>query len=257
MSKHALFVHFQARPAAALSVALILTACAAPEVAPPTQSELHQMAKAVLKEAVYTHTILKECASVGPELKAYTEDLAMLWENVHGEALAGADTQYSASFESSPSQIVEYEGKRLALDAVRFDHKQQARAREELRLDGRSLNNRSLFCERRLEALEENLEQRPYLNSESERERQTLEALAGRSSGAKTMTDVPALSGFIEPNQAPGRSYHQLEEQAKSDCADSELVVIDNDWPREAYAHYCRGEAVALIACEWGECREE
>lgn len=257
MSIPAFIFKAPARPTALATATLLLTACAAPEVAPPTDSELNQVAKELLREAIYTRTLLDQCASTGPELKAYTEDLALLWNDLHGDALAGADAQYSSAFEAGPSEIIEYQGTRLALDAIRFYQKHQARATEELRLEGRSLNNRKLFCERRLDTLEKNLDQQPYLNEESERERQALAELAQHPGESKTMAEVPVLSGFIEPNQAPGRSYHRLEEEAKRDCADSELLVITVDWPREAYAHYCCGEAVALISCEWGECREE
>jgi len=237
----------------AIAAGLLLTACAAPEVPPPSEEELTGLAHSVLEEAVYTGGILRECGGVGPQLKQHSEDLTLLWLDQHGDALAGADAQYTRSLEE---ESFEYRGKTLALAAIELSHEARRRAREELRLSGRSLNNQRIVCERRLNQLEEDLGKRPYLDRDSEREKLALRALEAYPSERTDLDGLPSLGGAVPMGMAPGRSYHRLEEQVRRECTESRFTVIENEWPREAYGVFCEGEPYQVIACEWGECRE-
>lgn len=236
-----------------ITASLLLTACAAPEVPPSSEEELNQVAQSVLEEMVYARSILGECGSVGPRLNQHTEDLTMLWLDQHGNALAGADAHYTQSLRAD---TFEYRGESLALAAIDLSHDAQQRAREELRLSGRSLNNQRIVCERRLTEFEQTLNERAYIDPDSEREQLALRTLSDHPADAVNIDELPSLAGAVPMGIAPGRSYHRLEEQARQECANYRFTVIENEWPREAYGVFCEGEPFQVIACEWGECRE-
>jgi len=237
----------------ALAAGLLLTACAAPEVPPSSDEELNQVAQSLLEETVYTHSLLNECGGIGPEFRRHSEDLAMLWLDQHGDALAGADAQYTQSLRPD---IFEYRGESLALAAIELSHTAQQRAREELRLRGRSLNNQRIVCERRFEELEQTLDERPYIDRDSERDQLALQTLSEHPADDTSPDALPSLAGDVPMGIAPGRSFHRIEEQVRQECTDSRFTVLENDWPREAYGVFCEGEPMQVIACEWGECRE-
>lgn len=240
------------RVALPMVVALLATACASPQViAPPSEEELNRVSQAVLEDAVYTNTLLRECSGVSPEAKHYAMDLAEVWQSLHGEALAGADRQYR---EHLRAEVIEYLNEPLALSAIHFSHQTQARATEELRLHTRSDNNQRIVCERRLKELEQNMDARPYVTSE--RDRLALAQLKGEAESRLPLPQAPTLAGGIPLEQAPGRSYRKIETQTSERCPGADVVVIHSDWPHEAYGAYCEGEAMAFVECEWGECRE-
>lgn len=227
-----------------------LAGCAAPEVKPPTDKELDLMASAVLAEAVYTDALLSECGSVSPELKSYAQDLREMWRYSHGEALAGADAQYSQAL---ADEVTHYQEQPLSLRAVRFKHRHQNRAATELRLAERSASNRRIVCERRFEELEKTLEEKRYL--ESERDQLIQEQLVAAADESVSMAEVPTLAADIPRTLEPGRSYREIEKRVEEQCPDAAPMVIHNDWPHEAYGIYCSEQEQSLLVCEWGECR--
>lgn len=251
ISSQRLFRPFQ-RIALPVVTAALLAACASPEIAPPTEEELNRVSLGLLENAVYTDSVLRECSRVGPEAKAYSADLREVWQSLHGDALAGADEQYQRYLQAG---VVEYRGRALALSAIHFAHEHQGRAREELRLNTRSDTNQRIVCERRLEELEQTIDTRAYVDSE--RDQLALAQLREAPAGDLAMSDVPTLAGGVPLEQDPGRSYREVEAEAKEQCTgQSELVVIHTDWPYEAYGAYCQDEPRAFIECEWGQCRE-
>lgn len=177
----------------------------------------------------------------------------MLWLDQHGNVLAGADAQYTQSLSAD---IFEYRGNSLALPAIDLYHNAQRRARQELRLSGRSLNNQRIVCERRFDEWEQTVNERPYIDRDSEREQLALRTLSEHPDGDVNLQDLPSLAGNVPMGVAPGRSYHRLEEQVRQECPEFRFTVIENEWPREAYGVFCSGEPMQVIACEWGECRE-
>ncbi|WP_347332851.1 hypothetical protein [Marinimicrobium locisalis] len=227
-----------------------LAGCAAPEVKPPTDKELELMAGAVLAEAVYTDALLSECGAVSPELETYAQDLREMWRYSHGEALAGADAQYSQAL---ADEVTHFQGKPLALRAIRFKHRHEHRAATELRLAERSANNRRIVCERRFGELEKTLEEKRYLKSE--RDQLIQEQLIASADESVSMTEVPTLAADIPRNLEPGRSYREIEKRMEQQCPNAAPMVIHNDWPHEAYGIYCSEQNQSLLVCEWGECR--
>lgn len=230
----------------------LLAACASPEIAPPTEEELNRVSQGLLENAVYTESILRECSQLGPDTKAYSEDLREVWQSLHGNALVAADEQYQRYLQA---EVIEYRDRTLALSAIRFAHQNQARARDELRLKTRSDSNQRIVCERRFEELEESIDTREYIDSE--RDQLALEQLQQANTGRLALNEVPTLADGVGLEQDPGRSYREVEARMKQQCpARFDLVVIHTDWPYEAYGAYCQGEARAFIECEWNECRE-
>lgn len=251
IASNRLFRPFQ-RMALPVITAALLTACASPEIAPPTEEELNRVSQGLLENAVYIDSILRECGRVGPETKAYGADLREMWQSLHGDALVAADEQYQRHLQA---EVVEYRDRTLALSAIQFAHKHQGRAREQLRLNTRSDTNQRIVCERRLDELEQKIDTREYVDSE--RDQLALAQLREASAGNLPLSDVPTLAGGVPLEQDPGRSYREAETKAKEQCPGrSELVVIHTDWPYEAYGAYCQGEPRAFIECEWGQCRE-
>ncbi len=233
------------------SLALFITACAAPPVEPPSSAERNDMARALLSDAIYTEALLSQCGALSPDLKTYSQDLRTLWMELHGSALAGADTQLNQSL---AGETRDYSGHALSLTAVRFKHEQQKRANRELRLNERSANNRRIVCQRRLDELESGLSDRPYLDPESERDALVLETLIENAEMSVGLQEVPTLALNIPPELAPGRSYREIERRMETTCPNAELVVIANEWPHEAYGIYCGQQSQSFIVCDWGEC---
>lgn len=239
-------------PALLTTFALLLTACAGPKVVPPSEEERNDMARAVLSEAIYTESLLSQCASVSPELKLYAQDLRTLWMDAHAEVLSGADNQLNRAL---AGEARDYAGHALALSAVRFKHEHQGRAERELRLNERSANNQRIVCQRRLDELEPTLTERRYLTPGSERDLLVRDALVADAERPVTMGEVPTLALEIPRNLAPGRSYREIERRMANTCPNAELVVIANEWPHEAYGIYCGQQSQSFIVCDWGECR--
>lgn len=228
-----------------------LAGCAAPEVKPPSDKELDLMAGAVLAEAVYTDTLLSECGSVSPELKRYGQDLREMWHYSHGEALSGADAQYSQTL---ADEVTHYQEQPLSLTAIRFKHRHQKRAATELRLGERGANNRRIVCERRFAELEKTLEEKRYL--ESERDQLIQKQLVAAADDSVSMAEAPTLAADIPRNLEPGRSYREIERRVEEQCPNAAPMVIHNDWPHEAYGIYCGEQDQSLLVCEWGECHQ-
>ncbi len=239
------------RTGLATVLALFITACAGPQVTPPSPSERNEMARELLSEASYTEALLAQCSAISPELKVYAQDLRTIWMDTHGAALAGADTQLNREL---ADETRDYSGHALALSAVRFKHEHEGRATEELRLNKRSANNQRIVCQRRLDELESTLSDRYYLNPESERDALVLGALISDSEQPLELKDVPTLALNIPPNLDPGRSYREIERRMARTCPSPELVVVANEWPHEAYGIFCGQQSQSFIVCDWGEC---
>lgn len=237
--------------AGTLLLILGLFGCATSEIPPATQSELSAASEQILHEAVYINTILGSCAGLSTPLARRTNELRQAWQEQNGLYLAAADAHFSAQL--SP-ETLQYRGLPLALEAVQFSHQQKERAHEELKLQQRSSTNQRIVCERLLSSLESSLQR--IIPDQGSRSEWVLNALiSSYPQAGASLARVPTLGSHIAPNQEPSRSYYQLVEQEHATCPNLELVVIDNQWPHEAYGAYCESVPYALIECQWGECR--
>ncbi len=236
-----------------LCLGAALAGCAAPEVEPPTRPELDAVAKPVLREAVYINTLLQRCSEFDDQLDEQAQRLKERWLDHNGALLAGADAHYS---DMLVGETYQYQGQPLALEAVQLTHKARQRALEELKFERRTLNNRLLFCQRRLEEM---AQQSPTFElGDGERTQLTVQSLIAMQPGARpNLDEVPRLAAQVDFNQDPGASYYSQLQELQADCSDGELLVINNDWPSEAYGAYCEGTPLEFIVCQWGECSSQ
>lgn len=227
-----------------------LTGCATPEVEPPSHPELDAVAKSVLREAVYVNTLLQRCSEFDDQLAEQASRLEERWLEHNGALLAGADAHYS---DTLTGKTYQYQGQPLALEAVQLTQQARERALNEMKFERRTLNNRMLFCQRRLEEM---TQQSPTIElGDGERTQLTVQSLIAMQSGARPdLNEIPHLAAYINFNQDPGPSYYQLLQDLQGDCPDAELLVIHHDWPAEAYGAYCEGTPLEFITCQWGEC---
>jgi hypothetical protein len=230
-----------------------LTGCAAPEVEPPTRPELDAVAKAVLHEAVYINTLLQRCGEFDSNLAQQTERLEQRWLEHNGALLAGADAHYS---DMLTGKTYRYQGEPLALEAILLTQQARTKALDEVKCERRSLNNRLVFCQRRLEGM---AQQTPIMEfGEGERTQLTVQSLIAMQPGARPiLNEVPSLADHIDCNQDPGPSYFRELQNVQKDYPDAKLLVIHHDWPSEAYGAYCEGAPLAFITCQWGECSSQ
>lgn len=247
----------QALRAGLMSLSLLLgsalTGCAAPEVEPASGPELDAVSQAVLREAVYINTLLKRCSEFDAQLAQQAERLEERWLEHNGALLAGADAHYS---DTLTGDTYRYQGQPLALEAVQLTQEARRRALEEMKFERRSLNNRMLFCQRRLEEM---AQQPPTIEfGDGQRTQLTVQSLIAMQPGARpNLDEVPRLAAHIDFNQNPGPSYFRQLQEVQQDCSDAELLVIHNDWPSEAFGAYCEGAPLAFITCDWGDCSSQ
>lgn len=230
-----------------------LTGCATPEIEPPTGPELDAVAQTVLREAVYVKTLLNRCSEFDEQLDGETAQFEQRWLDENGALLAGANAHYSNMLRGRTYQ---YLNQPLALEAVQLTQQARTKAFEELSFERRSLNNRMLFCQRRLEDMSE---QAVAIDlGEGQRTQLTVQSLiAMQPSVQPSLDEVPSLAAQAGLNQAPGPSYYNQLQELQKDCSDGKLVVINHDWPSEAYASYCDAAPLEFITCEWGECSSQ
>lgn len=236
-----------------LILGVTLAGCAGPEVKPPSGPELNGVSQAVLKEAVYLGTLLKRCAELDEQLNEQADRLEQRWLEHNGALLAGADDQYSNML---TRETYNYMEQPLALEAAQLTQKARQRALDELKFETRTQSNRILFCQRRLEEM---AQQPPTLDlGGGQRTELTVQSLTGIQPDTQPKLDeVPKLAAHIDFTQDPGPSYHQRLRDLQADCSEAELLVIDHNWPSEAYGAYCGGSPLEFITCQWGECSSQ
>ncbi len=233
-----------------LLLGAVLAGCSAPKVEPPSGAELYTVAQSVLREAVYVDTLLKHCSEFDDQLNEQAGRLEQRWLKHNGALLAGSNAHYSDMLRGETYQ---YLGQPLALKAVLLTQQARMRALKELKFERRSLNNRLLFCQRRLEEMSR---QPPAIDlDEGPRTPLTVQTLIAAQPGTQPkLGAVPKLAAHIELNQEPGPSYYQLLQDLQKECSNAELLVIHHDWPSEAYGAYCDSAPLEFITCQWGEC---
>lgn len=230
--------------------ALVLLAggCATQEVPVNDTQEKFNAARQVLSEATYINTLFGECARLGDEVELEALSLQQDWLLKNWPLVSAADDYFT---DQEQSFGVLYEGKLLSLNAVKLAYDAEQRALKELNFNQRTTINQQKFCENRLNALAKNdMDISQKLNGKTfsfARENH----LTG---SALSKGRVPSMAGNLSPSREPGRTYYSLSEQFKQECPQVTLLVLHNDWPKEAYAAYCDETPITLMTCEWGKC---
>jgi hypothetical protein len=232
-------------------IALFATGCAQQEILPSEDpAELTQTAMITLDNYVYLNELINQCSRLGDDaeyeaLTAQQDWLAKNWANV-----VAADEYYSQQFLSSTK---DYDDKKLSLEAIWLKHQARSRAISELNLKQRTSGNQQKVCIRRMQAIAKNAVE-PGVAAQTQANLQALATKHDRDT--RRITEIPTLAGSFDLDLATGSSYYVLAENLKKECSQAAFIVIENQWPNEAYASYCDQAPVSLIQCQWGQCSE-
>lgn len=234
-----------------LLLALFATGCAQQEILPTEDSaELTQTAMITLDNYVYLNELFNQCSTLGGDaeieaLSVQQDWLAKNWGNV-----VAADAYYTQQLAGSAKT---HRDAKISLEAVWLKHQAKSRANKELNLSQRTNTNRQKVCVRRMQAVAEN----EIEAGQTPQTQANLQLLASQHDrDTRRVISVPTLAGDIDFNLSTGSSYYTLAENLKKECSDATFVVIENQWPNEAYASYCDQTPVSLILCQWGQCSE-
>lgn len=218
---------------------------------PPPQidmSQLPKVAETVLSEAIYYNHIFSLCAKLGEEaeIEAHTKQQDWLAANLN--LVMAADAVYS---QHHANESFNYNSKPLLPEALRLKQKAYEKAEQELKLPTRTPNNQQQTCRFRFSKITPqniNLSQIPEVSTYAQA------LLTNAPASSNQLVDLPTLAAGMSTNIPPGKTHFQVKQQNEKECDDAHTLVLDNNWPNEAYANFCSNELIQVIICEWGNC---
>ncbi|ACE85069.1 hypothetical protein [Cellvibrio japonicus] len=233
---------------ALLAMVLILSACTTP-VAPLDETRLPQVAEKILQETLYYNSLFTQCARLGGDNELEALEKQQDWLASNWQLAAAADNLYS---QQHANYTFNYKTQKLVPAALLLNQKTRQRAQDELSLEKRTLSNQQKTCSFRLKQMTaENMR----LNSDHEIALYEQALLNQATVNTHEVYDLPSLAGGIATDLAPGRSYFPIAHQHEGTCDQPYTLIVDNEWPQEAYINFCSDLAVELLTCEWGNCQ--
>jgi hypothetical protein len=202
----------------------------------------------ILSQARYVNTLFDQCEKLGDDAEIETLSVQQDWLLKNWNLINSADHYLT---EKEQAKGILYRGELLSLTAIQIASSAEKRAMQELNFKQRSTNNQQKFCIQRLQKLA-----RDELDMQSHVNIKNLPFVISNVPVSIISTQkVPTMAGSFHFSQPQGRTAYDALTSIKAECPSAELVTVNNDWPLEAYAAYCKGIPSTLIVCEWGTCK--
>lgn len=202
----------------------------------------------ILSQARYINTLFNHCEALGGDAEIEALSVQQDWLIKNWNLISAAD--HYLTEQEQPKGIL-YRGELLSLTAIQIASSAEKRAVQELNFKQRSTNNQQKFCIQRLQKLtREEMDMRSRVNINN-----LPFILQNTPVGIISAKKLPTMAGSFHFSQHQGRTAYDALAAIKTECPSSELVTVNNDWPLEAYAAYCKDTPLTLIVCEWGICK--
>lgn len=243
-----MFISFP-RVAFALLLSLALGACQTQnEAPPPSESQIHNLALEVQRQAISDLALFKACASLGGPLGDYANTARETWTFSNQRLVEAADRHIQAGNDD----WVNWRGESYSLSSLALVKDIQQSKYEQLNLSQRGPSGQKSVCRRELEIAETRI----FADLASPPVGQAL--IVQAKSKTNETVSITRLSDVFNRWPEPGRSFFALNKQADPTCsANSRIMPFVNHWPEEVYAHYCNGQPISLIQCQWGKCNRQ
>ncbi|MCP8898395.1 hypothetical protein [Gilvimarinus xylanilyticus] len=243
-----MFISFS-RVTFALILSITLGACQnQTETPPPSESQIHNLATEVQRQALSDLALFKACASLGGALGDYANTARETWTFSNQRLVEAADRHMQAGNDD----WVSWREETYSLSVLALVKDIQQSQYEQLNLAQRGPSGQKSVCRRELAIAETRI----FSDLASPQVAQALVAQAQPKAAASV--SIVRLSDSFSRWPEPGRSFFALNKQTGPNCsANSRIMPLVNHWPEEVYAHYCNGRPISLIQCQWGKCTRQ
>lgn len=231
-----------------VSYSVILSGCATKAPPPLDMTQLPDVAETVLSEAVYYTQLFSLCAKLGDEAEIEALTKQQDWLAANGNLVMSADQTYTQSY---VNESFNYNNKSILPQALRIKQKASTKADQELKLSTRTPANQQKTCLFRLSKITADNIKLTSIPAVATYEQAIL---ANTPKNINQIGDVPTLAGGIDINTPPGKTHFLVKQQNERECDNAYTLILDNNWPNEAYANFCEDELIQVIICEWGNC---